>query len=139
MDNNWATKKKVNEFVDLLAISPVKQFYPTSVPKYSDDISLDDAFEHLTNLCKSGELHLLWEIKCNSDGFCIRSLDKVNDVDIDQIFNKRYRCDICGNETCVTNHDIFPIFEIDNDYKCFMRDEFKKKKKQMGRVRLKIK
>lgn len=135
--SNWATKKKVNEFVDLLAVSPVKQFYPTSVPKYVKDISLDLAFEYLNNLCESGELHLLWEVKCSSEDFCIRELDKVPDKS--HVLDKNYRCDICGKITCVTNHDIYPIFEIDNEYKSYMRDEFKKKKLQKGRMRLKIK
>lgn len=138
MVSDWAAKRKVNEFVDLLAVTPVKQFYPTSVPKYSESLTLESAFEQLIELCKSGEIHLLWEVKCPGESnFCIRTLDKVSDYQ--SIIDHNYRCDVCGKETCVTNDDVFPLFEIDEGYRHFMREEFKKKTNQTGRVRLKIK
>jgi hypothetical protein len=140
MVQNWKIKKQVNEFVELLAFSPVKQFYPTAVPKYSEDLDLEHAFQYLLELCKSGEIHLLWEVQCVNDedlSFCLRTLDKVPDYQA--IFNKNYKCDVCGTEQKADHDHLIPLFEIDEDYRTYIRDELKKKQKTRQRLEVKSK
>jgi hypothetical protein len=135
---NWKVKRQVDEFVELLAVSPVEQFYPTSIPKYTSDVSLEAAFDYLLKLCETGELQLLWEVKCPGDDieFCLRRLDIAPDYH--KVLNKDYSCDICGRESCVDKNHIFPVFKISDDYRNYLRQEFKKKTESPGRLRLKI-
>jgi hypothetical protein len=137
--SNWKVKRQINEFVDLLAISPVDQFYPTAVPKYTEGIELEQAFDYLLDLCKDEILQLLWEVKCpGSDdaSFCLRKLDVTSDYD--EVFTRNYLCDICGKESCADKSHVFPVFKIADDYRVEMRAEYKKKTKSPSRLRLKM-
>lgn len=134
----WKVKKQIDEFVELLAVSSVQQFYPTSIPKYASDVSLEVAFDYLLKLCETGELQLLWEAKCPGGNveFCLRRLDIT--CDYQKLLNNEYICDICGREIRLDKNHIFPVFKISDDYREYLRQEFKKKTESSGRLRLKI-
>ncbi|HDR4903685.1 hypothetical protein ACPCKQ_04705 [Bacillus bombysepticus] len=127
---DWRTKRQVNKFVETLAISPVKSFYPTSVAKYDDTLSMELIFEHLLSLCESGELELLWEVKCPGyeSPMCFRRIKLVTDYS--EIIDKELLCDICGEYVKVEKSNIFPVFQINKEYREAMREEFKKKKSE---------
>jgi hypothetical protein len=119
MANIYEVRKKIENFIELLALNRVDRFYPSALAK-NLSISSNDAFNHL--LERSGpedQLLLKWEVRCPH---CHRTLDVNDDKDIEQEFE----CN-CGEEFELRISDFFPVFKINPEYKEFLRDEFKKK------------
>lgn len=98
---DWRTKRQVNKFVEALSISPVKRFYPTSVAKYDETLSMECIFDHLVSLCASGELELLWEVRCPGyeSPMCFRKVSLVKDYR--DVIGSEMTCDICGDSFTV--------------------------------------
>jgi hypothetical protein len=115
-------KRKVNEFVDIVAASAVNAFYPTAVAKYAKT-SVENVFKYLLSFTQSGELELKWELRC-PDFLCGNTLDvtnkQVNNEDI-------VSCPKCGIEFEVSAHDFFPVFVITEEMKRIVREEKLKK------------
>lgn len=120
MTNTFEIRKKLDNFIDMLTINRVDRFYPTSLAKHLN-ISSSEAFNYL--LERTGpedQLNLKWEIRCFN---CFRTLSFTEEKFFDEI-----EC-ICGEEFELQSSDFYPVFQINNDYKDFLRHELKKKEK----------
>lgn len=129
-------KREMEKFIELLAFSTVKSFYPTAVLKYAQIDSLDAVFDFLVRCVEDGELKLIWEVKCTNDEMiCARKILKVNQKET--VLNKNVCCDICGKEFTVTNYDLFPSFEITQEFRELIREDLKKKDLFSDKIKLK--
>lgn len=91
---------------------------------YTQVNSFEDTFNYLLDLVESGELRIVWEVKCNSEQFvCARKIDEAESEKL--LLNKEVCCDICGHEFTVSVNDIFPAFEISSEYRRIVREEKK--------------
>ncbi|MED3897396.1 hypothetical protein P4797_20700 [Priestia aryabhattai] len=122
----WLIKTKIDEFIKKLAVSPVKRFYPTAVTNYTG-VNLKEAFDYLVELERHGILHLYWEAKCPNYG-CSRVLGTFEDFNAAPL-GKTMNC-VCGHEFELQLDDIFPIFEIDKEYREHIKSEMAEKKNQ---------
>lgn len=119
-------RREMDKFKEILAFSTVKSFYPTAVLKYAQMTSLEAVFDYLIRCVEDGELRINWEVKCNNEEMlCIRKILNVNNKDA--ALNKDVSCDVCGNEFVVSNYNLFPKFEITQEYREIIREDFKKK------------
>ncbi|MBY0145102.1 hypothetical protein [Neobacillus niacini] len=126
MTVNLKEKRELNNFLELLAFSSVKKFYPTAALKYTKVSSLEDVYDFLLDCVESGELKIAWEVKCtNEKMICAR---KINDIeDKNSILNKEVMCDICGHEFTIAPFDLYPYFKITNEFRDLIREDLKKK------------
>jgi hypothetical protein len=124
----WKAKRDINQFVDNVAYSPIRRFYPTSAAKYAD-VSLELAFKLLMDLTDSGELHLVWELRC-PDYSCARTVLVSPE---ENGFPDEIRC-VCGSYFEVQPKYVLPAFEIDEEY----RNEIRSKKKKQNQPRLQL-
>ncbi|MBP1896894.1 hypothetical protein [Paenibacillus lactis] len=126
-------KRELNNFLDLLAFSTVERFYPTSAMNYTHVTSLEDTFDYFLDLVESGELSIVWEVKCTTDKFiCARKIKDAHSKEV--LLNKDVTCDICGHEFTVSANDLFPAFEITPDFRQIVRED---KKKTSNRLKIK--
>lgn len=126
MTVNLKERRELNNFLELLAFSTVKKFYPTAALKYADVSSLENVYDYLLDCVDSGELKIAWEVKCsNEDMLCTRKIDEVENKN--SILNEEVLCDICGKEFSVTPLDLYPFFEITSEFREIVREDFKKK------------
>lgn len=126
MSVNLKERRELNHFLELLAFSSVKKFYPTAALKYSNVKSLESIYDHLLDCVEYGELNMLWEVKCTNDKqICARNIKEFENKN--QALDKDLHCDICGYEFQVTQRDLFPFFEITDDFRDIVREDFKKK------------
>ncbi|WP_068614547.1 hypothetical protein [Paenibacillus tuaregi] len=125
-------KRELNNFLDLLAFSTVKRFYPTAAMNYTQVTSLEDTYDYFIDLVESGELSIVWEVKCTSDKFiCAR---KIDDAPVKEVLlSKEVACDICGHEFTVSVDDLYPAFEISSEYRQIVRED---KKKTLNRLKI---
>ncbi|UQZ84569.1 hypothetical protein SK3146_03824 [Paenibacillus konkukensis] len=125
-------KRELNNFLDLLAFSTVKRFYPTAAMNYTQVTSLEDTYDYFLDLVESGELSIVWEVKCTSEKIiCARKLDDAQSKEM--LLNKEVACDICGHEFTVSSNDLFPAFEISTEYREIVRED---KKKTSNRLKI---
>jgi hypothetical protein len=104
-------RRELNKFLELLAFSAVKKFYPTAALKYAGVSSLENVYDFLLDCVESGELKIAWEVRCsNEDMLCARNIVVVKDKN--SVLNTEVTCDICGKEFSVTPLDLYPFFEI---------------------------
>lgn len=135
MTVNLKEKREINKFLELLAFSSIKKFHPTAVLKYTNISSLENLYDYFLDLVESGELYIKWEVKCtNEDIICARTIEVV--ATRKEVLNKDVMCDICGHEFTVTPLDLFPVFEVTNDFRELVRDDFKKK--ATNRLKIKV-
>lgn len=119
MVNMYELRKKIDAFIESLAANRVERFYPSALAKHLD-IPVNQAFNYLLERSGSGDQLLLkWELRCPE---CNRTLDisveKVTDFDVE--------CR-CGKEFELQSSDFFPVFQINPEYKDYIKGEMKKK------------
>lgn len=125
-------KRELNNFLDLLAFSTVKRFYPTAALNYTQVTSLEDTYDYFLDLVESGELSIVWEIKCTTEKFiCARKIEDAQSKEM--LLHKEVVCDICGHEFTVSTNDLFPAFEISPEYREIIRED---KKKTSNRLKI---
>lgn len=117
----------VDDWVDGMASLPVKRFYPTAVAQ-DTALPLKVAFDRLLQLVKDQKLLLLWEVRCPNYE-CIRTINVVRDPY--QVIGETINCNICGEEIEITPDLVFPVFELNPDYKERIRQ---KKTNRVGPV-----
>lgn len=124
---SYEIRDKVTEFVKMAAIAPVAGFYPTAVAKHAN-ASVGIVFPFLIDFTKSGELNLVWELRC-PDFDCHHEIDIV-----DLSIGNEVDCPKCGFEFFIKETDFFPRFDIDQDYKGYIRqkENFSKKKQVLS-------
>lgn len=123
----FEVRDKVTEFVQISAMAPVKGFYPTAVAKYAKS-SVSDVFPYLIDYTKSGELVLIWELRCPAFN-CHQNID-FSYLDIyDEV-----ECPRCGTEFIINEQDFFPRFDLTQSYKEYVRSksDFSKKKRVLS-------
>ncbi|MBU5342265.1 hypothetical protein NST17_06980 [Caldifermentibacillus hisashii] len=113
-------RDKVSEFVYKSAMAPVKGFYPTAVAKFAKT-SVSNVFPYLIDYTKSGELALLWELRC-PDFNCHQTID-FNHLNI----NDEVECPKCGMNFIISERDFFLRFDFNQSYKDYIRKKSKKK------------
>ena len=119
MANIFEIRKKLEVFIESLALNRVDRFYPSALAKHLG-ISSSEAFNYLLERTGVGDqLTLKWELRCP---YCYRTLKITNQQEID----KEFHCN-CGEEFELKSTDFFPVFQINSDYKDFLTDEVKKK------------
>ncbi|QEV91066.1 hypothetical protein F3129_06460 [Bacillus velezensis] len=123
----WKEEKLIEEAIDNLAYSRVKRFYPTYICKVTG-IPLENTFTYLLSLVEKGILILKWEIRC-PDFDCNSIVARVDELS--QYINKRIECRGCEEEIFVKKDIIFPVFEINEEYRIYIKN----KKKQKNRLK----
>lgn len=106
-------KRQVDKWVEHRALGLTKAFYPTALLN-DIELPLPEIFERLVELSIEGILILKWEIRCP---ICHRTLETITDF---TELSRYYECD-CGGEIEVKPEMLFPIFEIPQKYKDFVR------------------
>lgn len=129
MSIGWKQKTEIDEVIEKIAYSRVVRFYPTYLSKVTH-ISLDTVFEYLLELVDDGSLHLLWEVRC-SDYECNTVILRTSDLT--EIMGKEIECSCCEEDLFVKKQHVFPVFEINDDFREYIR---KSKKKQMNSLTL---
>lgn len=117
---DYQIKRKISQFVDTVAFSRIKQFYPSAAAKYAQ-VPLNVAFEALLRLVIDGELNLKWELRC-PNYHCVRRIALSNDQ------TKAYNsvsCPYCGTEFEAMPSDCFPVFEATEQFKADIYEEKK--------------
>ncbi|SFA82995.1 hypothetical protein SAMN04488072_102169 [Lentibacillus halodurans] len=125
MAPKFAKRKKIIEFVEMAATGPVGGFYPTAVSKYIDS-SLEEVLEFLLGLTETEELTLVWELRC-PDFSC----GNIIELSQEERSNKEIECNKCGTEFELQDSDFYPRFDINPEYKEYIKEENKNKKKQI--------
>jgi len=118
----WEEKRKFNSYIDTIAFSAVKRFYPTAVAKHTG-IQVDETFQLLLELCASGQLKLVWEVRCPKHD-CARTLTTLNSKENPPL---ECYCQKCGEDIEIDNDNIFPAFEVTEEFRNYVRQESKKK------------
>lgn len=116
----YRIKRKISQFVDTVAFSRVKQFYPSAAAKYAQ-VPLNVAFEALLQLVIDGELIIKWELRCPNDT-CIRRIELSNDK---AKADSSVFCPYCGIEFDASPGDYFPVFEVTDQFKADIYEEKK--------------
>ncbi|MCG7332149.1 hypothetical protein [Salinicoccus roseus] len=124
MGNDFRINKYATDFIESLALSNVKSFYPDAFAKYAK-ISLQRSIEELLDFTESGALELKWEIRC-PNVYCHKKIDGYSSEQLTEELN----CDKCGQEFILSNDDLFIRFDIKKDYKEFIKSETSGKKKE---------
>lgn len=110
-------KWDVNDWIDDVAVLPVKSFYPTAVAK-DTSLPLKLVFEYLLENVRDEKLHLLWEIRCPNLE-CVRTIN----LSSEKITSGEITCPICGEEAEITPDIVYPIFSVTNEYKARMAEK----------------
>lgn len=109
----------MDTFIETLATTRVERFYPSALAKHLG-ISSVEAFNYLLERSGNGDqLQLKWELRCPH---CYRTLD----ITIEKQVLDEYDCK-CGEEFEPRPSDFFPVFQINPDYKAFIKTAIKKK------------
>lgn len=124
MGKDFKINKHATDFIESLALSNVKSFYPEAFAKYAK-ISLQKSIEKLLEFTESGELDLKWEIRC-PNAYCHNKIEEYNPTQL----SRELSCDKCGEEFLISNEDIFIRFDINRDYKEFIKNDVSGKKKE---------
>lgn len=124
----YEIRDKVLEYIEMLAMSPVKSFYPTAVAKYVNT-PVKDIFPHLIDLVKVDELYLKWEVRC-PDFDCHQTIGEINDYQ--KFEEEALSCPRCGTEFVLNEKDIFPRFDLNPSYKEYIRRKNAEKKTLMS-------
>lgn len=121
MQSKLKAKRKVREFVDSVALSIVKAFYPSAAAKYAN-IPLDEAFTYLLEMVDNDELILKWELRCPNFS-CVHTIDFYDT----RLLLGEILCPKCGEEFDVTPNDYYPVFELQPELRDIIRQEKKTK------------
>ncbi|MCY7919578.1 hypothetical protein [Bacillus vallismortis] len=122
MGINWKQKSEIDEVIKEIACSRVIRFYPTYISKITL-INLDTVFEYLLELVDDGSLNILWEIRC-PDFDCNSVILRTHNLS--EIMGKEIECDYCENGLLVRRQHVFPVFEINDDFREFLKQSKKK-------------
>lgn len=117
----WIEKRKIEKFIETIAFSAIKRFYPTAVAKHTGK-TVDEVFQLLLEMCESGELVLVWEVRCPSYN-CARTLETFTTKEKPPV---ECFCPICGDIE-IDSSNIFPAFELAEEFRNCIREESKKK------------
>ncbi len=118
----WKEKRKIEKFIETIAFSAIKRFYPTAVAKHTG-IPVDEVFQLLLEMCESGQLKLVWEVRCPGYN-CARTLVTFTTKENPPV---EYFCSTCGENIEIDNSNIFPAFEVAEEFRDYIREESKKK------------
>lgn len=111
---NFAVRKKLDDYLDTIALTDIEKFSPSKFSKYID-ISIDEIFKWLLEHVSDGELNLIWEIRCPN---CNRVLTLNSNKDFEE-----YECDFCHEIFDVEANDLYPKFSVSKDYKDYLLAE----------------
>lgn len=120
MVSAWQIKNEIESFIELVALSSIERFYPTAVAKHTG-FPLGVVFDYLIELSSIGQLLFIQEIRCPNYG-CTRN------VNVQVELGETILCD-CGKEFMITHDLIFPAFELNPEYREYIRNKSKKKAK----------
>lgn len=123
---DWESKRKIEEIIDQIASSRIKKFYPTIIHKLTE-LPLNQIFNFLLDMVEDGRLILKWEIRCTNYD-CSVLLIRTDNIKV--YMSETVNCGECDNEIEVNESIVFPVFEINNQYKDRL-GEFKKKEKNL--------
>ncbi|MGV2874417.1 hypothetical protein ROU88_00905 [Macrococcus capreoli] len=107
---DFQIREKLNIFLVEMSKLPISKFSPSVFSKYAN-VSIDDSFNLLLEYVKTKELILTWELRCPN---CNRVLDISKSINDEQ-------CLYCEEELDITQNDLFPVFNISEDYKEFLK------------------
>lgn len=120
MQPQWKIEREIEKYIEAVAFSAIKRFYPTAVSQRAR-IPLSVAFDYLLDMAEKGALKLVWELRC-PDYNCSRTIDvKSSKTE----FKDGVRC-VCGNYFEVSSSEFYPAFEINEEYREYIREEKKK-------------
>ncbi|EPY7701423.1 hypothetical protein [Bacillus paranthracis] len=114
---------EIDNWIDRKAKSFIKSFYPTVVARETE-LPLPIVFERLLSHAKDEKLILKWEVRCPDCFYTVTILDEFPMSIPPTIF-----CHHCQDEVEFTFENIFPMFEIDPEYKNYVRSQEAQKKK----------
>lgn len=126
---DWESKRNIEEVVDQIAFSRVRRFYPTYIQKVTG-IPLNEVFNFLLTLVEDGRLNLMWEIRC-PDFDCNSIIIRTGKIE--DFLYKTIECNHCEDEILVRENLVFPVFEINEDYRDRVR-EIKKKDRNLLKI-----
>ncbi|MES1040626.1 hypothetical protein [Peribacillus simplex] len=116
MASAYELRKRIDNFIEVLALSRVERFYSSALAKHLS-ISSSEAFTHLLERSGPGDqLRLMWEVRCP---YCSRTLKLTDEKNLDD----ELICN-CGEEFELDPKDFFPVFHINSDYKAFVKGEY---------------
>lgn len=118
----------IERWVDEVALTAIKRFYPTALTR-NISLPLQDIFEHLLRLVEQKKLKLYWEIRCPE---CFSTID-IKDSYI--VTGEELECPL-GHEFELRADNLFPVFEVSGEYKSYMIEN-KKKHQGTGMLRCK--
>lgn len=119
----YEIRDKITDFVKMAASAPIKSFYPTAVAKHVNT-SVERVFPLLIDFTKSGELILVWELRC-PEFHCHHIIDTV-----DLSIGNEIDCAKCGFEFFISETDFFPRLDINQSYKDYIRQRKNTSKKK---------
>lgn len=103
MNSKLKTVVEVNQFLSNLALTPHDKFYPNSIIRYNDDLSLSNVVSYLLDLIEEGVVILKYERKVN--GVMV-------DVPLEEIDKSKL-------------DEFYPVFYLTKEYRDFMREKYK--------------
>ncbi|ETT33287.1 hypothetical protein [Paenibacillus sp. FSL R5-808] len=119
----------IDAWVEEAAWSPIKRFYPTAVTK-NVALPINLVFEHLLKLTEQGKLSLFWEIRCPSCFYTVIPNE-------DEEFNSGdlITCPL-GHDFELMGENLFPVFEVNSEYRQYIRGKKKSPLQVMIRRKL---
>ncbi|WP_243555766.1 hypothetical protein [Priestia megaterium] len=117
---DWKSKGSIDEAIESIAYSKVVRFYPTIIHKITG-LPLETVFEYLLTRVEDKTLILKWEIKC-PDYNCQHVI--IRTESISDYMGKHIECD-CEEEIEVKNSNTFPVFEINEEFRAYVRSKKK--------------
>lgn len=118
MSLGFKAKKKIDQYIELLALNKVSRFYPSAVSQHAS-IGPSEAFNYLLERSGEGkEIRLRWELQCpNPD--CIKTIDIVDE----KFWGASIECPRCNTEFELQITDFIPVFVINEDYRSYLKAE----------------
>lgn len=112
--------QRIKDYIEDMAKQARKiSFYPQAISRKLN-IPIDLVMIELTNLMNEGIVDLKYEIRCSDDLNIIKTVDNYENI----IHTELY-CDECGNYVEITNSNIYPIYNINEEYKKYIKSKKK--------------
>lgn len=131
MNADFRVNRHLEELLEMCVLNGVTGFYPSAVSKYVH-VPLSSSFDLLFRRTLSGELLLIWEVRCESLG----CHNKISESEGKKIESEYFMCDKCGMEYELDEVLHIPRFDISKEYKNYILEEKneRKKKEQLLRI-----
>ncbi len=125
MNTDFRVNKRLEEFLEMCVLNGVKGFYPSAVSKYVN-VPLNSSFDLLFRRTLSGELLLIWEVRCEGPD----CHNKITESEGKKIESDYFLCNKCGNEYELDEVLHIPRFDISKEYKEYVLEEQNENKKK---------